>query len=58
MKMAKIWADRLVAGTKTWAQVPESRKPAVNEVLLEMVAEGTLTEEHYQEIVGVQNGND
>jgi hypothetical protein len=34
--------------------VPESRKPAVNEVLLEMVAEGTLTEEHYQDIVGVQ----
>lgn len=52
--MAKIWADRLVAGTKKWKQVPASRKAAVKEILLEMVEEGTLTEEHYQEIVGVE----
>jgi hypothetical protein len=53
-KMAKIWADRLVAGTKKWKQVPASRKAAVKEILLDMVEEGTLTEEHYQEIVGVE----
>jgi hypothetical protein len=51
-KMNKIWADRLVAGTKTWKQVPASRKEAVNEILLDMVEEGTLTEEHYHQIVG------
>jgi hypothetical protein len=50
--MNKIWADRLVAGTKTWKQVPASRKEAVNEILLDMVEEGTLTEEHYHQIVG------
>lgn len=52
--MNKIWADRLVAGTKTWKQVPASRKAAVKEILLEWVNDGLLTEEHYQEIVGVE----
>lgn len=52
--MNKIWADRLVAGTKKWKQVPASRKTAVKEILLEMVEEGTLTEEHFQKIIGVE----
>jgi hypothetical protein len=52
--MNKIWADRLVAGTKKWKDVPKSRKEAVKAILLEMVEEGTLTEEHYQQIVGVE----
>jgi hypothetical protein len=54
LKMNKIWADRLVAGTKKWKDVPKSRKEAVKEILLEMVAEGTLSEEYYQQIVGVE----
>ena len=53
--MNKIWADRLVAGTKTWSQVPASRKAAVKEILLDMVEEGTLTPERYVEIVGVED---
>lgn len=50
--MNKIWADRLVAGTRTWAEVPNSRKAAVKAILLEWVAQGTLSEEYYHEIVG------
>ena len=50
--MNKIWADRLVAGTKTWGEVPASRKPAVNEILLDYVASGKITQEQYIEIVG------
>ncbi len=50
--MNKIWADRLIAGTKTWDEVPASRKPAVNEILLDYVDKGKITQEQYQEIVG------
>jgi hypothetical protein len=52
--MNKIWADRLVAGTRKWKEVPKSRKEAVKALLLGMVDDGTLSEEHYQEIVGVE----
>ena len=52
--MNKIWADRLVAGTRTWNEVPASRKEAVRAILLKMVADGELTAERYQEIVGVE----
>jgi hypothetical protein len=52
--MNKIWADRLVAGTRTWDEVPSSRKPAVQAILLQMVNDGEITEEKYQEIVGVE----
>ena len=31
--MNEIWANRLIAGTKTWAEVPASRKGAVKAVL-------------------------
>jgi hypothetical protein len=50
--MNKIWADRLVAGTRKWKEVPKSRKTAVKDILLEMVNDGTITKERYQEIVG------
>jgi hypothetical protein len=52
--MNKIWADRLIAGTRTWRQVPASRKEAVRAILLQMVEDGELTAERYQEIVGVE----
>ena len=55
--MNKIWADRLIAGTRTFDEVPASRKPAVKEILLEMVNKGKLTPERYQEIVGVEADN-
>ena len=50
--MARIWANRLEAGTKTWTEVPESRKAAVNAVLRQDVADGKLSAERYEEITG------
>lgn len=47
-----IWANRLVAGTKTWTQVPQSRKSGVKAVLKERVEDGEITPQRYQEIVG------
>lgn len=55
--MNKIWADRLIAGTKTFAEVPASRKEAVKAILLEYVNKGRLSPERYQEIVGVEADN-
>jgi hypothetical protein len=50
--MDRIWANRLEAGDKTWAEVPARRKPGVRTVLLDDVSAGKLTPEKYQEIVG------
>ena len=50
--MDKIWANRLVAGTKTWAEMPISRRVAVKKVLAERVAEGEITADDYQSITG------
>lgn len=50
--MNRIWANRLEAGTKTWAECPASRKPAVDEILRQDVADGKLSAERYTEITG------
>ena len=50
--MDKIWANRLVAGTKTWAEMPASRRPGVKKILAERVAEGEITAEDYKRITG------
>lgn len=50
--MNEIWANRLIAGTKVWSQVPASRKNGVKAVLLERVESGEITEERYTEITG------
>lgn len=50
--MVKIWANRLIAGTKTWDEVPASRKTAVLTELKERVVIGEITAERYEEITG------
>lgn len=50
--MNKIWANRLIAGTKTWDQVPASRKDAVMEELKSRVEDGEITAEKFVEITG------
>lgn len=50
--MNEIWANRLIAGDKVWANVPESRKPAVKLVLRGRVEAGYITPEKYEEITG------
>lgn len=51
--MSKIWANRLIAGTKTWEQVPASRKDGVLEELKNRVADGEITAEKFEEITGI-----
>lgn len=50
--MDKIWANRLVAGTKAWEEMPASRRPGVKRELAKRVAEGKITAERYKEITG------
>lgn len=50
--MDKIWANRLVAGTKTWAEMPTSRRAGVKRELGKRVAEGEIDAERYKEITG------
>lgn len=50
--MDKIWANRLVAGAKTWSDVPASRKNTVKAELDSRVNDGIITMEQYEEILG------
>ena len=50
--MHRIWANRLEAGTKVWADVPANRKEGVKAILKEDVVSGKLTAKRYEEIVG------
>ena len=50
--MDKIWANRLVAGTKTWEEMPASRRPGVKRELAKRVAKGEITAEQYRDITG------
>lgn len=50
--MDKIWANRLVAGTKEWAEMPTSRRPGVKRELAKRVTDGEISEEQYKEITG------
>lgn len=50
--MDRIWANRLVAGTKTWAEMPASRRAGVKQELGKRVVEGEISPEQYKEITG------
>ena len=50
--MNEIWANRLIAGDKMWANVPNSRKAGVKKALLARVESGEITEEQYKTITG------
>ena len=50
--MNEIWANRLIAGTKTWDEVPASRKNPVKNVLRGRVESGEITPEQFEEITG------
>ena len=47
-----IWANRLIAGTKTWAEMPASRRAGVKRELAKRVTEGEITAEDYKLISG------
>lgn len=50
--MDKIWANRLIAGTKSWAEMPASRRPGVKRELGKRVVKGEISPEQYKEITG------
>jgi hypothetical protein len=50
--MDKIWANRLIAGTKTWAEMPASRRAGVKAELARRVTDGEISEEDYKRITG------
>ncbi len=50
--MNEIWANRLVAGTKMWTEIPEFRKREVKMILAERVKCEVITAEKYAEITG------
>lgn len=50
--MAKIWANRLIAGTKTWDDVPATRKDSVLVELRSRVKDGEIDAEDFAKITG------
>jgi len=54
--MNEIWANRLVAGTKTWAEMPASRRNGVKAVLAGRVEKNIITAEQYEAVTGEKYG--
>lgn len=50
--MAKIWRNRLEAGTQLWANCPERYRDAVRALLRADVETGKMTAARYLEITG------
>ena len=48
--MNNIWANRLIAGTKVWDEVPDNRRAGVKAVLLDRVEKGLITADDFKEI--------
>lgn len=47
-----IWANRLIAGTKTWAEMPASRRAGVKRELAKRVESGEIIADDYKNITG------
>ena len=50
--MAVIYYHRILAGTKTYAQVPRTWKAGVKELFVQAVENGEITPEQYEEYIG------
>ena len=50
--MAKIWHNRILAGTRTYEEVPNTWKAQVKALFRKDVEDGVITEEQYEEIIG------
>lgn len=48
--MDVIWANRLISGTKTWDEMPTTRRDGVDKILWERVAKNEITPEKYEKI--------
>lgn len=49
--MARIWANRLEAGTQKYSEVPAKYLDQVNQYLLDDLRSGKITEEEYNNIL-------
>ena len=56
--MAKIWAERLLAGTRQFEKVPASLKAAVIENLQKRFDNGEISEEDLLKAMGKHIGGD
>lgn len=50
--MAKIWRNRLEAGTQKWEDCPDKYRADVLKLLKEDVRKGKITAERFEEITG------
>ena len=50
--MAKIYYDRILAGTRTYAQVPRTWKAGVKDLFIQAVENGEITAEEYEGYIG------
>lgn len=50
--MAKIWHNRILAGTRTFEEVPQTWKAQVKVLFKADVVSGLITAEEYEEFVG------
>ena len=52
--MARIWANRLEAGTQLWENCPAHRREAVKKIMQDDIktGRGGMTAERYEEITG------
>jgi len=51
--MAKIWRNRLIAGTQVFEDCPAKYRDAVVALLREDVQNGVITAERFTEITGI-----
>lgn len=51
--MEKIWCNRILAGTRTFDDVPESRKFAVENEFKRRLNEGIISQEQYNNALGI-----
>lgn len=49
--MARIWANRLEAGTQKYSEVPAKYIEQVNQYLLDDLRSGKITQEEYDAII-------
>ena len=52
MAIAKIWRNRIEAGTQQYSDCPEKYKVMVLELMREDVASGKITAERFKELTG------
>ena len=54
--MEKIWANRIIAGTKKLSDVPAFRLEGVKQEIQSRFDKGIITEEQYRRAMGLDEG--